>query len=112
MKRSECLGQSLANGGADISVCPGIMSFRLGVITLAAALLALSTAGRHAVAEEPAAKPLRALLVLGGCCHAYKTQKHILVRGIAERARVEVTVAYDPDTTTRHLNPVYQNPDW
>jgi type 1 glutamine amidotransferase len=63
-------------------------------------------------ADDAAQKPLRALLVLGGCCHDYKTQKDILTRGIEERARVEVVTAYDPDTTTKHLNPVYNNADW
>src|SRR5579862_3713788 len=57
-------------------------------------------------------KPIRALLVLGGCCHDYKSQKEILTKGIGERARVEFVVAYDPSTKTGHLNPVYNNPDW
>ncbi len=57
-------------------------------------------------------KPLRALLVLGGCCHDYNAQKDILVQGITARAHVEVTVAYDPDKSTKHLNPVYENPNW
>lgn len=57
-------------------------------------------------------KPLRALLVLGGCCHDYNTQKDLLAKGITERAHVEVVIAYDPDTTTSHLNPVYENADW
>src|SRR5205085_2608760 len=38
--------------------------------------------------------------------------KDILPRGISARANVEWTVAYDPDTTTHHLNPVYKDPDW
>jgi len=67
---------------------------------------------RPAVADEPAVKPLRTLLVIGGCCHNYGTQKDILARGIAERAHVEVSVSYDPDTTTRHLNPIYEKPEW
>ena len=58
------------------------------------------------------AKAIKALLVLGGCCHDYARQKDLLPRGISERAHVEWTVAYDADTTTAHLNPVYQNPDW
>lgn len=63
-------------------------------------------------AAEPEVKPLRALLVLGGCCHDYKTQQELLSRGIADRAHVEVMVAYDSDTTTRHLNPVYESATW
>jgi len=57
-------------------------------------------------------KPIKALLVLGGCCHDYKTQKDVLSQGLAARAAVEVTIAYDPDTTNGHLNPVYENPGW
>src|SRR5688572_2374493 len=63
-----------------------------------------------APAQSP--KPLKALLVLGGCCHDYAKQKDILVKGLAERAHVEVTVAYDPDKTNAHLNPVYEKADW
>jgi len=63
-------------------------------------------------ATEPEFKPLRALLVLGGCCHDYKTQQELLAKGIADRAHVEVVVAYDSDTTTKHLNPVYESATW
>jgi glucose/arabinose dehydrogenase/type 1 glutamine amidotransferase/HEAT repeat protein len=64
-----------------------------------------------AMAQGPP-KPIQALLVLGGCCHDYAHQKDILTRGISRRAHVEWTIAYDPDTTTRHRNPIYDNPDW
>ena len=84
-------------------------SFRFPSLCVALAALCLSTAAR---AAEPDAKPLRALLVLGGCCHDYAHQKDILTKGIGDRARVEFVVAYDPSTTTTHLNPVYENPDW
>jgi type 1 glutamine amidotransferase len=62
--------------------------------------------------DKSAVKPIKALLVLGGCCHDYAKQKDILKKGISARANVEITIAYDPDTTTKHLNPVYDNPDW
>jgi hypothetical protein len=84
-------------------------SFRIASLCVALATLCLSAVAR--AADEPA-KPLRALLVLGGCCHDYAHQKDILTKGIGERARVEFVVAYDPSTTTTHLNPVYENPDW
>ncbi len=61
---------------------------------------------------KPEVKPIKALLVLGGCCHDYAKQKDILSKGISARANVEVTIAYDPSTSTTHLNPVYNNPDW
>jgi type 1 glutamine amidotransferase len=72
---------------------------------------ALSGSGTLADAQEPP-RPIRALLVVGGCCHDYASQKDILTQGISQRARVEWTIAYDSDTTTRHKNPVYDNPDW
>jgi len=84
---------------------------------LAACFLVLVALGAveksdSARAQEPASKPLKALLVLGGCCHDYQAQQEILSKGLSERARVEVTVAYDPDKTTGHLNPVYERRDW
>ena len=57
-------------------------------------------------------KPIRALLVLGGCCHDYEKQKDIITKGISERANVQWSIAYDPDKGTKHMNPVYENPDW
>jgi len=82
------------------------------VVALSLVLGTLAARPGRAIGAEPATKPLRALLVLGGCCHDYKNQQDLLTRGISERANVEFVVAYDPDTTTKHLNPVYENPDW
>jgi type 1 glutamine amidotransferase len=76
------------------------------------ALVLLAAPLLSAARADDNSKPIRALLVLGGCCHDYAKQKDILAQGLAARANVEVTVAYDPDTSTRHLNPVYDNPDW
>ncbi|HYE98185.1 MAG TPA: ThuA domain-containing protein [Planctomycetota bacterium] len=62
---------------------------------------------------QDAPKPIRALLVIGGCCHDYKRQKDVLQSGLQERVPgLQVVVAYDPDTTTTHLNPVYEKDDW
>jgi type 1 glutamine amidotransferase len=63
-------------------------------------------------ADKKGPKPIRALLVIGGCCHDYAKQKEILTKGISARAPVEWTVSYDPDKGTKHLNPVYGKPDW
>ena len=84
---------------------PHIASFLVATAALFATTIARA-------ADEPAVKPLRALLVLGGCCHDYEHQKDILAKGIGERARVEFVIAYDPDSTTRHPNPVYEKADW
>jgi type 1 glutamine amidotransferase len=75
---------------------------------------ALFTLALGLMAAEPptAVKPIRALLVCGGCCHDYEMQKVVLTEGIAARARVEWVVAHDPDKGTEHLNPAYAKADW
>lgn len=76
---------------------------------------ALVLAAAVSLAPAPAAadpKPIKALLVLGGCCHDYKKQQELLTKGISARAPVEWTIAYDPDTGTKHLNPWYEKEDW
>jgi type 1 glutamine amidotransferase len=77
---------------------------------LAGPLLGLMVTDTALAQDE--AKPIRALLVIGGCCHDYGKQKDILTKGISARANVQWTIAYDPDTGTKHLNPVYAKPDW
>src|SRR5438270_11101367 len=72
--------------------------------------VALGLVVAPARADQP--KPIRALLVIGGCCHDYAKQKEIVTKGISARAHVEWVVAYDPDKGTKHLNPIYESPDW
>src|SRR5579864_3801694 len=67
-------------------------------------------AAQGANAED--AKPLKALLILGGCCHKYDEQKDVLKEGLEARAKVEVTIVYSPDTTTKARFAIYENPDW
>lgn len=57
-------------------------------------------------------QPIKALLICGGCCHDYARQKDIITQGISARANVEWVIAYDPSSTTTHLNPIYKNKDW
>jgi type 1 glutamine amidotransferase len=58
------------------------------------------------------AKPLRVLLVTGGCCHDYEKQHLILAEGISARANVEVQFAHNPDKTTKCSFDLYNNKDW
>jgi type 1 glutamine amidotransferase len=83
----------------------------LAVIALAAVAAGLGSA-RTAAAPAEEANPVRALLVIGGCCHDYKKQKDLVTKGLSRRANVQWAIAYDPDTTTKHLNPVYDKEDW
>src|SRR6266567_1691838 len=64
------------------------------------------------LAQGQAEKPIRALLVCGGCCHEYAKQKDILAKGISQRANVQWAISFDPDKGTTHLNPVYESADW
>ncbi len=73
-------------------------------------ILGLGFGGR--LAADDAQKPIRALLVIGGCCHDYEKQKDLITKGISARANVQWTIAYDPDKGTKHLNPVYESADW
>ncbi len=66
--------------------------------------------GRLAAADSP--KPLRLLLVIGGCCHDYEQQKNILKSGLEARANVKVDLAYSADKTTRPALPILGNPDY
>src|ERR1041385_6359279 len=60
-------------------------------------------------AEPP--KPLRALMVCGGCCHDYENQKHILSEGISKRANVEFTIIHEGTDRTDKVS-IYKNPNW
>jgi type 1 glutamine amidotransferase len=79
--------------------------------TLVSLLCLAVLAGSKPGADEPA-RPIRALLVAGGCCHDYATQKGLLTRGLSRRANIVWTIAYDPDTSTHHKNPIYDRSDW
>jgi putative heme-binding domain-containing protein len=78
---------------------------------VAALLLMASFAGPWATVGEEV-KPIRALLVIGGCCHDYRRQKAILTEGISARANVVWTIVHEGDGTTTHKMSVYNNPEW
>lgn len=70
-------------------------------------LALLSTA---AFAQE--AKPLKVMLITGGCCHDYKAQTEILKKGLESRINVEVTQIHVDDGSTAPKLPIYGNPDY
>ena len=77
---------------------------------LVAGLLAAS--GSTAFSDE-APKPLRALLITGGCYHNYPSQVEQLTNALAKLAAVEWTVKIEACTgSTRAELPLYDNPDW
>src|SRR3954447_14518729 len=89
----------------------------LAVAALLSMLCVWSSTGR----AEPTAetnkdkdkdnKPIRALLICGGCCHDYTNQKTILTKGVSERANVEWTIAQEGDDR-KHKHSIYSKPEW
>ena len=57
-------------------------------------------------------KPLRALLITGGCCHNYIFQSQALIDGVAKHAKVNWTVINEGGKGTKAMIPLYKNPNW
>jgi type 1 glutamine amidotransferase len=55
---------------------------------------------------------IKALLVAGGCCHDYKTQKTIITEGISARANVQWTIIHEGDGKTTHRHSIYEKDGW
>src|SRR5881394_3694926 len=82
------------------------MNPRSLLLPVLCAALSLSTAR----AADP--KPLRVLLVTGGCCHDYAAQKDILKKGLEARANVEITQVHSDDRSTKARFDMYDKPNW
>ena len=66
-----------------------------------------------AAAQAPTeTKPLRILLVAGGCCHDYEKQQALLKSGIESRINAIVDVAFNPDKSTKPIFEIYKAKDW
>ncbi len=61
---------------------------------------------------EDAPKPLKVLLLTGGCCHDYAAQKDILKKGIEARANVVVDQIHTDDKSTKPPLSIYGNADY
>ncbi|MCE9518723.1 MAG: ThuA domain-containing protein [Verrucomicrobia bacterium] len=61
-------------------------------------------------------KPLKVLMVCGGCCHDYEQQKLILAEGISARANVEFTIVHEEGPEGKkdksHKISIYEKADW
>ncbi|MBI5769207.1 MAG: ThuA domain-containing protein [Verrucomicrobia bacterium] len=74
-------------------------------------LVALSL-GAFPLFAASAPKPLRILLVTGGCCHDYPAQKDLLKKGLEARANVVVEHMHTPDKSTRPPLDCLTNPNY
>ncbi len=79
--------------------------------------LSLTTVGAVALAlistlQAEAPKPLKVMLITGGCCHDYGAQKDILKKGLEARANLEITQIHSEDSNVKPQFPIYGNPDY
>jgi len=86
------------------------------ILSLLTLLLGLAALPSSIGADAGKPKPLRALMVCGGCCHDYTSQKKILSEGITARANVEWTIVHEdaPDKKDErnHKVSIYLKPEW
>jgi len=54
------------------------------IVVLMAGVLVVSSAYAAEKAKQP--RPIKALMITGGCCHDYPQQKEILAKAISARA--------------------------
>jgi type 1 glutamine amidotransferase len=73
-------------------------------------LSALLAAAAPLFAQD--AKPLKVLLITGGCCHDYAKQKDILKKGIEERVNAVVDQVHTDDKGTKPPLAILGNPDY
>lgn len=85
-----------------------------GLLKLAAilALIAVLPQSTVIAADTPDSKPLRVLLITGGCCHNYKLQTDALKQAVGKLATTEWTTINEGGTGTRAQIALYDNPDW
>lgn len=74
------------------------------------AFVLIVSAAFATAADAP--KPLRALLITGGCCHDYAKQKDILKNGIEARAHVIVDQIHTDDKSTKPPLSILGNADY
>lgn len=72
----------------------------------------LQKSARAAEKEASGVKSIRALMITGGCCHDYETQKLLISAGISERAKVEWEIVHEGGTSTDHKVSIYARKNW
>ena len=87
-----------------------LLPLLLAVAALGSLFLANGQEKKASLPGPP--RPLKALLIAGGCCHDYVKQHEVLYKGIQERANVRVDVMWTRDRSTNPPLPLYDDPDW
>lgn len=90
---------------------PKQLSVGLAILLLLFASGAIVAATNGPQDESKRAKPIRALLITGGCCHDYPNQIQIITEGISQRANVVWEVFHGSTARDRQLA-IYQTDHW
>tara|TARA_B100000900_G_scaffold350274_1_gene316766 strand:+ start:1011 stop:1829 length:819 start_codon:yes stop_codon:yes gene_type:complete len=77
---------------------------------LSASALLIGLASPLQAKKSP--KPLKVLLITGGCCHSYATQKNVIKKGLETRANVVVDQVHTDDSSNNPPLPIYRNPNY
>jgi hypothetical protein len=86
------------------------MNSRFPLLFRVVALALLVTSVAHAA--DSTARPIRALLITGGCCHDYDLQATVLTEAANKAATFTWTIVNEGGKGTRAQIPLYDNPDW
>ena len=87
-------------------------SLLIGLPLAFLAVLGMAVSAPDKAQSAKPGKPLKALMITGGCCHDYETQKTILSAGISQRANVEWTILHEGGKSTTHKVSLYSKKDW
>jgi len=64
-------------------------------------------------ADHHGDKPIKALMVAGGCCHDYHAQTNIIAEGLSERVKgIEWTIVHEGDKSKTFEVSIYNDPNW
>jgi putative membrane-bound dehydrogenase-like protein len=83
---------------------------RTCISSLFLAIIAWALSSPISYAQAP--QRVRALLIVGGCCHDYDSQKQIIKQGLEQSAHIDVTVVHQGGTGTKAEIELYRDPKW
>ena len=82
------------------------MKKRLSIFVAALGILGAPLAS----ADKP--EPIKALLIIGGCCHDYAVQKDLIKNGLEGRINIKVDIDYSPEKGTKPVFKTYEKENW
>jgi type 1 glutamine amidotransferase len=75
-------------------------------------ILALLASTSFLTSLQADEKPIKALLLIGGCCHEYEKQLEVLKTGLGERLKLDLTVEFNPKDSRDIRFETVTKPEW